>query len=66
MSFALLSPFVVVAVMFVPMIDLLGDRAAPPGGSQRLQHRQDACIIVCAEGHSHRRVVLLLFMVQAS
>ncbi|MCW2652660.1 MAG: UDP-GlcNAc:undecaprenyl-phosphate/decaprenyl-phosphate GlcNAc-phosphate transferase [Mycobacterium sp.] len=63
--FALLSPFLlVVAVMFVPMLDLLlaivrrtrAGRSAFSPDKMHLHHR------LLEIGHSHRRVVLLIYM----
>ena len=63
--FALLSPFLlVVAVMFVPMLDLLlaivrrtrAGRSAFSPDKMHLHHR------LLQIGHSHRRVVLLIYL----
>ncbi|HEY9303535.1 MAG TPA: undecaprenyl-phosphate alpha-N-acetylglucosaminyl 1-phosphate transferase, partial [Mycobacterium sp.] len=63
--FALLSPFLlVVAVMFVPMLDLLlaivrrtrAGRSAFSPDKMHLHHR------LLQIGHSHRRVVLIIYL----
>jgi UDP-GlcNAc:undecaprenyl-phosphate GlcNAc-1-phosphate transferase len=63
--FALLSPFLlVVAVMFVPMLDLLlavirRTRAGRSAFSPDKMHLHHRLLVI---GHSHRRVVLLIYL----